>query len=287
MNIRQAGAAGVVCGDAGDVLALSSSKFVRRLGRSAAAGGLLARAVHDLGFIHIAAMRGGLTVKFVPALVAPLAAIAAFYEIARAEPERLVLIHYAEDERFEIFRDIATGLKRFEALLEEAHNPISQPLFKAMPLSPGRLADIAHGRFVDLLENWRERGGRWDAAHYGVLKALGLLDTTLIVRSPAGSSRALREFRGSFQNCKEAQDWPVGRDIEDQPDRRFGEWVAASYRHAMASQAPLVEAVDVAITASSRRQTSRFRYDRIVLPWQTDAGDHVAVGSLVLHHPPS
>jgi hypothetical protein len=275
----------VICDDEGQVVPADAPDLARRL-RCAAVADVTGHAVRDLGFIHIVPRRGALIIKFVPALVHPLAAIAAFYAIASEAPERVVLIHYAEDERIEIFVNIAAGIRRIETLLAAARNPIGQSLFQARPLPAGALAAVAGGRFVPLLETWRAQGGRWDMAHYRLLQHLGLIDSTLVTRSQAGSQRVLKEFRGGFEACKAAREWPIGHDLEDQPDRRFGQWVAATYRGVVAAREPRIEAVDVALAASGRNTSIRFRYDRIVLPWQAQNGDRIAVGALFMHHPP-
>ncbi len=89
-------------------------------------------AVRELGFVHIAPIRDALLVKFDPSTVNHLAALAALYEIVGQAPKRLVLAYPGERgglDRYEIFSNLITGLRRVEAALNSAENAVG-------PLAP-------------------------------------------------------------------------------------------------------------------------------------------------------
>jgi hypothetical protein len=89
---------------------------------------VIAHAVRDFGYVHVAPIRDALVVKFDPATVHHLAAIAAFYEIAGRAPKRLILAcpgRPGSPDRYEIFYSLGEGLRRLEAAAETGHNSIA------------------------------------------------------------------------------------------------------------------------------------------------------------------
>ena len=87
------------------------------IGPDADALNIIANAVSNLGFVHVAPIRDAVSVTFEPSVVSPLAAIAAFYEIAARGPQSLVLTYPAakgQPHRCEIVNDLIEGLRRLE-----------------------------------------------------------------------------------------------------------------------------------------------------------------------------
>ena len=114
-------AAGVIIDDTGQPLPPHPLYLAQRLGCPTGDFDVIAHAVCNLGFIQITPVRGALLVKFEPATVSRLAAIAAFYEIAGRAPKRLILAcpgKAGAPDRYEIFQDLGEGLRRLEAAFE-------------------------------------------------------------------------------------------------------------------------------------------------------------------------
>jgi hypothetical protein len=136
-------AAGVVIDDTGQPLPSHPLYLARRLGCPTGDFDVIAHAVRNLGFIQVTPVRGAVLVKFEPATVSRLAAIAAFYEIAGRAPKRLILACPGKPgapDRYEIFQDLGEGLRRLEAAFETRQDadggtgPPPQP----RPLPTGR-----------------------------------------------------------------------------------------------------------------------------------------------------
>jgi hypothetical protein len=124
---RGAAIAGVIFDDRGEELPAHPAYLARRLGCPPRDFDLIAYAIQKLGFVHVAPVRDALLIKFEPTRVRHLAVFAAFYEIARHAPKRLILGapgKAGRPDRYEIFNNVIEGLKRVEAALDRHQDPI-------------------------------------------------------------------------------------------------------------------------------------------------------------------
>jgi hypothetical protein len=66
----------------------------------------------------------------------------------------------------------------------------------------------------------------------------------------------------------------LGREIEEQPDNVYGEWLAAAYRELLQDDEsePGLQTVEAVVSVSDGRAV-RTRYERLLLPWRSSGGD--------------
>jgi hypothetical protein len=117
--------AGVILDDTGKAWPPHPLSLARQLGCPTGDFDVIAHAVRHRGYIYVAPIRDALVVKFDPATVHHLAAIAAFYEIVGRAPRRLILAcpgTPGSPDRYEIFHSLSEGLKRLEAAADARHN---------------------------------------------------------------------------------------------------------------------------------------------------------------------
>jgi hypothetical protein len=122
------GTAGVILDDTGRAWPPHPLLLARQLGCPTGDFDVIAHAVRQRGYVYVAPIRDALVVKFDPATVHHLAAIAAFYEIVGRAPRRLILAcpgGPGSPDRYEIFYSLSEGLKRLEAAAEACHNSIA------------------------------------------------------------------------------------------------------------------------------------------------------------------
>jgi hypothetical protein len=121
---------GVVFDESGEAWPAEPALLAQRLGNHPDALNVIANAVSNLGFVHIAPIRNALSVTFEPAVVSPLAAVAAFYEIASHGPQCLILTYpgpIGQPDRCEIINNIIDGLRRLEDAANRGQNATSPP----------------------------------------------------------------------------------------------------------------------------------------------------------------
>lgn len=111
---------GVIFDETGELLLPHPVLLAHRLGCPADDADVVARTIRECGFVYVEPVRDALLVALEPAAVRPLAAFAAFYEIAGRAPTRLILSFPGDAEnpdRYEIFDNPIEGLKRIETAL--------------------------------------------------------------------------------------------------------------------------------------------------------------------------
>jgi hypothetical protein len=122
--------AGVILDDAGRAWPPHPLSLARQLGCPTGDFDVIAHAVRHFGYVHVTPIRDAVVVKFDPATVHHLAAIAAFYEIAGRAPKRIILAclgNPGSSDRYEIFYSLNEGLRRLEAAAETGHNALAPP----------------------------------------------------------------------------------------------------------------------------------------------------------------
>jgi hypothetical protein len=74
----------------------------------------------------------------------------------------------------------------------------------------------------------------------------------------------------------------LGRDVEEQPDGIYGEWLASAYRELVNDAVePGLHTVE-AVVSCVGGQSVRTRYERLLLPWRSPGGDRWITSQPVL-----
>jgi hypothetical protein len=166
--------AGVILDERGRAWPPHPLPLAKRVGRLTPDFDVVAYAVRQRGYVHVMPLRDALVVRFHPATVHRLAAIAAFYEIAARMPKRLVLACLGSPEgpdRYEIFFKLSDGLRRLEAAADarQARDSSKRLCLPLEAISP------EDDWFALLFRIWREaRAGRRLPASEAVDTALNI-----------------------------------------------------------------------------------------------------------------
>jgi hypothetical protein len=138
---------GVVFDETGEAWPAEPTLLAQRLGPDADALNVIANAVSNLGFVHVAPIRNALSVTFEPSVVSPLAAVAAFYEIVARSPQSLVLTYPGEKgrpDRCEIISNIIDGLRRLEEAANHGRNATRPPWLQSVVSDHRRRQPLQH-----------------------------------------------------------------------------------------------------------------------------------------------
>lgn|GEM_PF-1220721 len=175
------GASGIVFDECGEVWSARSGPARQMDEQSDDCVDRVANAVSSLGCVHVVSLPDAVAVTFEPGAVSPLAAAAAFYEIAERRPRCLILRCpgvAGHGDRCEIFDNVADGLKRLEDAARRGRNAI-RPAWLRAPIEGYRRAAGAakskpafrqkHARAAGAAQNGggrgREANGQSKALH--------------------------------------------------------------------------------------------------------------------------
>ena len=232
-------------------------------------------AVRNLGFIKLETIEDVLLdVEFHPDHVRHCALAAAQAHLCQS-PHRLVRLRYlAEAWRTEVAVSAEQAARRLaELCLPYVTVRTDQP-FSATPLDERTLfAPVEDSSRRLLFQKWRACFQRFDDTILPFAVQRALADTLIIVGLRPGSDDPVFRYIGE-------QFWGFGRDfflraigekVQQQPDRRYGEWVAQFYREVAHSRQPRYDRIDARIEKSARG--SDYHYDRLMLPWSTPSGE--------------
>jgi hypothetical protein len=143
-------------------------------------------------------------------------------------------------------------------------------------LSHRRLNTIEQNddRLALLFKKWRIASGRFSYDTTEFMVNFGLLDRAALAQ-PSNDGTLLWNHLGHKLNVYERDDkvWHlsmVGRPVDEQNDSNYGAFTRTTFQHALANGQPRLDHVDAVIR--NRRGAHRTRYDRLILPWQTEEG---------------
>jgi len=180
------------------------------------------------------------------------------YPLQRAEPELLTSQ-----------QDIVA---RLDEIRGAAPGEPARPAFFLERMALGRLEEP---RRLPLRRAWRA----WGKAH-GQLSVTELnreagnvnnRRTLLRVRREQLETSAVSDAVRAYLPCERMS--MLGRDVEEQPDGIYGEWLASAYRElAQDDVEPGLHTVE-AVVSSVNGKSVRARYERLLLPWRSPGGD--------------
>lgn len=130
MTAMESQALGVIFDELGEAWPAHPAQLAKRFGRDPDRVDVIANAVRNLGFVHVAPLRDVIMVTFEPSVVRPLAAVAAFYEISAHSATRLILAYpgrAGHPDRCEIFNNVVEGLKRLDDAANRDSNAARPP----------------------------------------------------------------------------------------------------------------------------------------------------------------
>jgi hypothetical protein len=150
----------------------------------------------------------------------------------------------------------------------------ARPAFFMQRMALARLDEQRREPMHDAWRTWTKARGKLSVADLkresGEVN--GKRTLLRIQRDDRLETNAVSDVVGAYLPCQRMT--MLGREIEDQPDAVYGEWLASAYRTLAQDTKPeaglqLVEAV---VTGSGGRMI-RARYERLLLPWRSAGGD--------------
>jgi hypothetical protein len=246
-----------------------SWELARRVGYKDARDDVATFAVRERGFVHLRPRTDGMHVALREGRFNLTAFAGLMLELGRTKPPRILLRVLAEDgPNFQLFTDLHDLCSHLEPLASD------RPLEVRVP----RLSERRNARVLSLppfaaarptVDLWEKTRGELTDEVYDSVAAGGLLGRTIVARQVPRTSRLVFWQIGAgiklMRPCEALL--AIGRDLQDQPDRRYGEWVTEAYEQTLWDRRIRVDSCRASIQTSAAAML-RVRYDRVLLPWR-------------------
>jgi hypothetical protein len=263
-----------------------SWELVRRLGRFDPRLDLSTFAVRERGFIHIRPQENGARVALCAGRFGLETLAGALYELKERRFPRILLAMLVEEEWFyEMLGSAWEFAERAEHLLAGGGVMERHP-WLAAERDLAALDLPVFSSLRPIVELWRAHRGRLPAELEQTLAAQGLLERMILVRRHAQTSRLVfAHFGGEIECVRPGQNLLLlDRDVDDQPDREYGAWVAKAYSESFAVAVPGLRSIRASVRVSDTT-SAQGRYDRLTLPWRGAGNERFVMGiSLTRQH---
>jgi hypothetical protein len=163
---------------------------------------------------------------------------------------------------------------RLDEIRGAAPGESARPAFFMQRMALERLDEQRRQPMQDAWRVWTKARGKLSVAD--LKRESGDVNGKRMLLRIQGDDRletnAVSDVIGAYLPCQRMT--MLGRQIEDQPDTVYGEWLATAYRTLAQDTKPeaglqLVEAV----VAGADGRLIRARYERLLLPWRSPGGD--------------
>ena len=223
---------------------------------------LMEYALRNLGFVALSRRPSGLNIRLRPRVLAPAAFAALMYWLEDNAVSRAVISTYDGDwqhriccDALELRRQLATysyvssdwSDRRFLCRLESV-----EQLKVASAL--GRLYQAWH---TGAMQDW-ESASRMSDVLTGGRYTIGEVDDTGCVRIVSMGS-GYSTYSRNYQRAAK------GTQLQEEPDRAYGQWLAGAYREAAQEGHAVYQSADT-LLQGPQRDIVRVCYERLLLP---------------------
>jgi hypothetical protein len=230
-------------------------------------------AVKNLGFVKFQILDDSLIeIELHPCNI-ELPALLAVQQQLLSSQVRLFRIKYFDRAwHSEITSSKEGAVSRLSELCAPMFAPAPTERFVVEPKDFARLCSDEPNQLRPLAQKWRVSFAHFDPSITALALRHDLL-SRLIIIGIMPNGRAPR-----FRFIGDGHRWMgtyllngVGENVENQPDKEYGEWVGETYKSVAASGQPRYDLVSAMLqfeneTGKPRRMT---RYERLLLPWKT------------------
>ncbi|GGF23254.1 hypothetical protein GCM10011611_31700 [Aliidongia dinghuensis] len=270
---------GVFVSDTGQILDARPGELRWHLDYPRADFDLSAYAIRNLGFVWFKLETNGARLK----LRADLFTTACFERVVRLvfehRIERLVIEHEAEGEPAEVLHNINDIIARLDFLRGTTPGERPRDSYILETLDLGRLRHGKRRRLAETFAAWVRHRGQLPS-DLEPLRRIGAFDGGHLLVNLEGKDQAIIRSWPSNIVCYSASESAqlIGRDLSDQPDSTFGHWAAKPYYEVVRSAAARLDLIEAVIRPPNGPSLVS-RYERLLLPWRTSAGDFWVSGT--------
>jgi hypothetical protein len=232
-------------------------------------------AVRNLGHVMIEERASFIRIKLRPIFVGRRTRETLWAHLERRAPRRVGLSVF-DDAWHHTLLPPAAALQQLREVLDAPERaPPARPFIAARRNIAG-LLDDARDPFAPVLRRWLDGTCPDDLPSF--LVATGLYDRAMVVERRGDNGDFLFRHSGRRIQLYEPS-WAeaaLGRRLQDQPDRLYGEWIADACRSVDDRQVPRYDLIAARVSEADQAARS-WRYERLMLPWRSAAGQRLVV----------
>jgi len=261
--------ADIIIDDDGEPWPIDAPELARRLGCRDLRFGLADFAVAERGFIHIRPIETGVRVALRPGAFSPVTLAGTLQGLNDLSPRRILLVvGSGRDRMAELFTSIFEFVERAEHLASDPAIEVRVPHL-SVPRGIHNLATAPFAVVRPIVEFWRQRRGELTEDVHSVIIQDQAYRRAVLARRIKGTSRFIVEYLGAgHQHLRPCESLStIGRDVQEQPDRQYGAWIAQAYDEASRSHRLRVDSIRAQV-GTSAAILLRARYDRVLMPWR-------------------
>ena len=228
--------------------------------------------IRNHGYVELSQSDKGSTLRFAPGQLKYDCYVTVVGLIEDNVRVRATLAWYDGQWHYELLRGARELAKRFLALKLEHTEKRHDRYF----MLPRAISSVGRsGQHMKLLEYWQDNAGRIDIrTHREQISDLTGGKYLAISRNGSTGSLQFKEIgKGlvTYQDQKWAEHFR-NKPVEIQPDMRYGEWIANTYRQALVVGQPDFSEVEAVIAGGKDGSLVHHIYTRLILPVETEDG---------------
>jgi hypothetical protein len=245
---------------------------------------IIAYAVRNCGWLHLRWERQTLRIRLRPQNFSRAAyRTAVEHMVAAPRGTRFVFEQEGETLPIGVLSNVNDAVAHLEDMMSFAGEGSARATFFSEELSLGRLKHPKRRVLRELIKSWkRDRGVLPNRELAAPFRAVGAGERFVVTKTTRRRCTVAEFGMGITVFGPEWSEAVIGRELEDQPDRSYGERSAQTYHEVYRTNAPRFELIDALIRPSDGRPVQRCRYERLVLPWLTESGEMFVSGTSYL-----
>jgi len=232
--------------------------------------------VRNLGFVQYEAFADSFAqITLFPKRVA-LPALDAVRRRVLSGDVRVFRLDYLDDETKRWTQELAMNPREAVGKLNRLCGTYAEGAalagYEVEPLDLGAvMADERHPAHA-LLRKWRSAFHQFDDGVMPFIARNGLASRSMVIGVDPQHPEPVFRFIGEGYAVYGGDYFlrAVGEKVSDQPDKRYGEWVAPFYTEVAATWRPRLDRCSAPIQDATR---PHLRYERLILPWSTGSGE--------------
>jgi hypothetical protein len=269
----------------GNVLPAHIYLLARKLGYRQPDFDLRGYAIRNLGWIWIRRRPGLMRIALRP-LGFSRATFEAAMRLMIEEDEdsrfRFVFDRHDDSQMIDVLSNANDAIAHFEDLMSFAGESSYRATYFSEELSLTRLRHPKRRVLQDLIKNWKRMRGELSPDEVlEPFRAVGSNERFVVARSSKSRGTIAHFGTGITVFGQNWNDSVAGRELEEQPDRNYGESSAKAYHEVHHAKRPRLELVDALIRPPGQT-VQRCRYDRLLLPWRSGNGTTFVSSTSVL-----